>query len=705
MQFYFIRFLKQLPFSRLILPLIAGILIALNFSIDLKLYTIIFGIILIVLFFSVRVIYQVKHFKNRWFPGLLVTFILTFGGAILLKVNEAEKISVYNRTVTGEAVMSEPLTENKNSYKTILQSVIYEINDTVISGNSNIIVYFAKDNSVKKLKYGDKIIFKGRISEIKNPGNPHEFNYKKYLHRKGINGQIYLIPNHWKFVEHHRANPIFDFAFTARNKLENIYKKYGFSGNELSVLQALTLGDRSDINDEIKQSYVASGAMHILAVSGLHVGIIYWLFNFLLSFLNKLKIKNISIGKQIKALMLILIIWSFAILSGLSPSIRRAAVMFTFIIIGKALNRHINIYNSISASAFILLIINPYQITEVGFQLSYAAVSGIIFFQPKIAALINIKNKILYYLWSLTAVSIAAQISTFPITLYYFHIFPTLFFVSNIIVIPSAIAILIGAFFLLITSSLPYIPNIIAFVLKDILRILNISVSYIEKITFSTIKNISFHIEDLILAFLFIMSGTVFILLKKVRALQTAIFLLIIWISFGTFHKITTNSHNRLTVYNIKNQTAVDISGKENYFLSDKSIFKTKNIIYGIQPNRQFLNKTNFRFIPVDTAEYKYDIFIKKGALAVIGNKTFLLLNKKFTEIPNVNKKIKIDYVILSGNTNISIRKIKENIIFKMLILDSSNDFYKLKHRKEECKKLKQNYYSVTEKGAFSTDL
>ncbi|NOZ35835.1 MAG: ComEC family competence protein [Chlorobi bacterium] len=704
-QFNFIQFLKQLPFSRLIFPLIAGILFALNLPIDLKLYVILFISVLVILFFSVNYIYQVKNFKNRRIPGLLITIILILGGAILLKENEAEKINNYEKVITGEAVISEPLTEKENSYKSILQSVTYRTDDTVISENSNLIVYFAKDSSIKKLKYGDKIIFKGRISEIKNPGNPHEFNYKRYLHRKGINGQIFLKNGDWKCTAHHRANLIFDFAYSLRNKLETIYEKFGISGNELSVLQALTLGDRSEINDEIRQSYIASGAMHILAVSGLHVGIIYWLFNFLLGFLDKFKIKDKNAGKQIKAVILILIIWSFAILSGLSPSIRRAAVMFSFIIIGRAINRHVNIYNSVSASAFILLIINPYQITEVGFQLSYTAVLGIIFFQPKIVALFNIKNKILYYLWSLTAVSIAAQITTFPIALYYFHIFPTLFFLSNIIVIPAATLILIAAFFLLISSSLPYIPDFIALILKFVLKILNTSVSFIEKIPYSTIQNISFHTEDLIFAFLFIISSTVFILLKKTRALQISLSILIIWISFGTFQKINISRHNQFIIYNIKNQTAVDITGTQNYFLSDKSIFKTKSIIYGIQPNRQFLNKTSFKFIPVDTAEYKSDIFIKKGALTVVGNKTFLLLNKKFYKIPDVNKKFKIDYVILSGNTNISIRKIEENIDFKMLILDSSNDFYTLKRRKEECEKLKQNYYSVTENGAFSTDI
>ncbi len=627
---------------------------------------------------------------------------MILGGILLLKVNETEKFKTYDKIIIGEAVISKPVTEKENSYKAVLQSVKYKIKDTVISENSDLIVYFAKSDKVKGLKYGDKIIFKGRISEIKNPGNPYEFDYKKYLHRKGINGQIFLKNSDWKCTAHHCANPVFDFAYTAGNKLEKIYEKYGISDDELSVLQALTLGDRSEINDEIRQSYVSSGAMHILAVSGLHVGIIYMLFNFLLSFLNKFKVKNKNTGKHLKALILILIIWSFAILSGLSPSIRRAAVMFSFIIIGKALNRHINVYNSVSASAFILLIINLFLITEVSFQLSYAAVLGIIFFHPKIVALFKIKNKFLYYLWSLTAVSIAAQISTFPITLYYFHIFPTLFFVSNIIVIPAATAILILAVLLLATSYLPYIPNFFALILKYILKFLNSSVSFIEKLPHSTIENISFHIEDLIIAFLLIISVSVFIFLKKVRALQTALILLILWISFGTFHKIKTNSQNQFIIYNISNHTAIDIIGKESYLISDEGIFKTKNIKYGIHPNRQYFNKKNFKFIPADTTEFLSDIFFKKDIFLIAGNKIFMMPDKNFERFRNFEKRIKVDYVILSGKSNTDIKKIKNNFDFQLIIFDSSNDFYTLKRRKEECEKLKVKYYSVKDSGAFS---
>ena len=704
MQFDFIQFLKQLPFSRLIFPLIAGILFALNFPVNIHLSGLFFIFFFILFLFGIKFIYKSKNFRHRWLPGLLINILLVFGGALLLKAHKPDKFQTYGTVVTGEAVISEPISKKENSYKSILQNISYKLNDTVISEHSRIIVYFSKDEAVKKLKYGDKIIFKSRINTITNPGNPHEFDYKNYLFRKGITGQVFLKNENWKIISHHNANPIFDFAYRIRNHLETVYEKYGITGNELSVLQALTLGDRSEIDDEIRQAYVASGAMHILAVSGLHVGIIFMLFNFLLKFLDKIKYKEKHIGTWLKAALLIIIIWSFAILSGLSPSIRRAAVMFTFVIIGKALNRHINIYNSISASAFILLIINPYQITEVGFQLSYAAVLGIIFFQPKIVALLKIKNRILYYLWSLTAVSIAAQITTFPITLYYFHIFPTFFFLSNIIVIPAATLIIILAVFLLTSSSLPVLSEVFAFLLKYILKGMNISVSFIEQLPYSTVKNISFHTEDLIIAFLILIFVSIFILLKKVKSLQISLILLIIWIGFGSFRKITNEKHPKIFIYNINKFSAIDIIAKQNYFISERSIFQTKNITYGIHPNRQYLNTSDFQFIPIDTSEIKTDIIIKKGNFMIIGNKSFLIINEQIKFL-NTKNKLTIDYIIITGDTNLKIKKILQYIDFKKIIIDSSNNFYQVKKIKEECKKLKIDYFSIKDKGFFRINL
>ncbi len=703
MYFNFLQFLKQLPFSRLLLPFIAGIVLSLYFSIDIKFAIMLFVSISILFALSVFYIFQRNKFSFRWLPGAAINILLILGGILIVQANKTERIKHYNTIVKGEAVISEPVKENEKTYKSILKDVTYSLNDTIFRAPSNILVYFSKENLKTKPNYGDKILFTGRIQKIKNAGNPHEFDYKQYLNRKGVSGQIFLKYGTWHHIDKNKANFIFEYAYKTRHQLEQVYQKFGISGKELSVLKALTLGDKSDIDDEIRQAYVVSGSMHILAVSGLHVGIIFMLFNFLLKFLDKLKTQKRNYGKSIKAVLLLCIIWSFAVLSGLSPSIRRAALMFSFIIIAQALNRHVNIYNSISASAFILLIINPYQITEIGFQLSYSAVLGIVLFQPKLVALFTIKNKILYYFWSLTSVSIAAQISTAPITLYYFHIFPSYFFLSNLIVIPAATLILTTAFTLLISSPVPYFSSAVAFLLNHLLKILNLSVSFIESLPYSAIDNISFNAADLIFAFSGIVTLSVFFILKKVRALHIFMILLIIRISIGGFERLANNA-DKLVIYNINKYTAIDvISKKGNYFLSRPAIFKTKHINYGIRSNRLYMKQKDFQFIPIDTSKFASSCIQKNGIYTAIGNKTFLFFNRKHKLLPST--KIIADYVVLSDNVALDLEELKNLVDFDTLIIDSSNNYYRLKKWKKACRHLHIKFISVKDTGAFSIEL
>ena len=252
------------------------------------------------------------------------------------------------------------------------------------------------------MKYGDRILFVGKVNEVKTQGNPNEFDYKRFLINRGITGQTFIQSNRFKVIDTQNGNKLFETAYKFRTKLASVYKNNRIGGREFAVLKALTLGDKSEIDTETKQSYSYSGATHILSVSGLHVGIIYVLFNFFLRFLGRLKTKKFNYGVWLKVIILLIILWGFALLTGLSPSVKRASLMFSFVVIGHAGKRYVNIYNSIAASAFVLLIVNPYDITDIGFQLSYIAVISIVYFQPIIRRLFVIKNKLLYYFWSLT---------------------------------------------------------------------------------------------------------------------------------------------------------------------------------------------------------------------------------------------------------------------------------------------------------------
>ncbi len=260
----------------------------------------------------------------------------------------------------------------------------------------------------------------------------------------------------------------------------DIYTKLGIDGDEFGMLSALTLGYKDALAPELRESFSTTGAMHVLAVSGLHVGIIFVVFGFLFSFMDRWRL-----GKRLKPIVIIFLLWCYAFITGLSPSVLRSSVMFSCMVLSGVFGRKSNTYNNIFLSAFFLLFFNPNLLFDIGFQLSYSAVLAIVYFQPKIAGLIYVKNRWLRWAWELAAVSLAAQLGTAPFSVFYFHQFPNYFLLSNFVVIPAATLILYAAVALFVFSPVPYVNVAVAFVLKWILKIMYACIVWIEHLPYS----------------------------------------------------------------------------------------------------------------------------------------------------------------------------------------------------------------------------
>lgn len=589
-------------------------------------------------------------------------------------------------------------------YKSVIQLSYIQIQDSIIHSNDKLIVYFEKDDKLNELNYGDEIIFMSNINKVRTQGNPNEFDYHRFLLRNGISGQSYLRSESWKRTGLNHGNKIFNLAYGIRDYLADIYKQNNISDKDLSVLQALTLGDKSELDKETKHSYSVSGAMHILAVSGLHVGILYVLFNAFLVFLNVFKYKQFEYGKWIKAFIIIILLWSFAILSGLSPSVRRAALMFSFIVIGTTIKQRTDIYNSLAASAFVLLLIDPYQITQVGFQLSYCAVISIVYFQPKIVGLFVIKNKIVYYIWSLTAVSIAAQIGTFPFSLYYFNIFPNYFFLTNIFVIPLATVIIYLAVLLLIFSAIPIMGDVFSFLLKYSVKSLNYSVEFVEQRPYSFTDSIPFNSHDVLFAYLLIVSAAVYVYYKNYRSLRFSLYILLSWIGINTFIKYSNSTNSEFIVYNIKGESAVNIVEARNLLISDSSILEGEKIRYAPMNRWLHIGCRDYEYIH-NSDSFSYGNILKTNNLIVYNDKTILLLSDRNQLRYHPKKKIDFNYIILSANASITIEEIESCYQPGIIIFDSSNNYYTVENWIEECNQAGITFHSVIHKGAYSVEI
>jgi competence protein ComEC len=324
-----------------------------------------------------------------------------------------------------------------------------------------------------------------------------------------------------------------------------------------AFIKALLLGDKSSLDPSTKKAFSIAGATHVLAVSGLHVGIIVSLFSALLG-LILLKIKKRK-AAWIKSVLLLLVIWIYAGITDFSPSILRASMMFSFLSIGQSMTRHSNIYNTISIAAFFMLIINPDNLYAVGFQLSFMAVLGIIYFYPRLSRLFYFKNRLFQKIWNLCAVSIGAQITTFPLALYYFHQFPSYFLLSNLVVIPAAFIVLLLSILLLFLSWIPAVVEILSFALNKIISALHFCIHFIEKLPFSSVQHVYISLSQLLLLLGTLLFLTFFLNTKNVRHLYSSLFVCTLFFAAKIQHQVMTHQKQQVLVYSIAQETAIHV--------------------------------------------------------------------------------------------------------------------------------------------------
>ena len=685
----FERFLHQTPFFRLLLPFVLGIVFQIKADLwnGVSLYILLSSLLLSILFIIVGI---TENFNGNKIWGLTASVVLFCTGAQLVIIKEQAETYFNNKKKTFIATIIEQPEEKENSFKTTLRLDYFEDSSEWKVSQSKILCYIQKDSVELNLHLGDQVVAQSYINEIKHSGNPYTFNYKRYLKFQEIYNQCYLKYDQYQIINQNHGLWLRRFSNNIRQNLLGIYKQNNISGNEFAVLSALTLGYKNELTPELKESFSASGAMHVLAVSGLHVGIIYIILCKLLFFLQKRKY-----GQYLQSLIIIAILFFYALLTGLSDSVLRATIMFTFITAGKMFKRQLSVYNSIAASAFILLLTNPYSVMNVGFQLSYAAVISIVFFQPKIYALLQIEKRIPDYIWQLISVSIAAQIGTFPITIYYFDQFPLYFIITNIVIIPVVTLIIYSAFFLFIFSFSQVITLLISKIIYGLTWFLNKSILMIENLPYAKIRQISIDSNEVVLLLTLIVISSFFLISKKYIYLKFS-FLLLLLLSLYNIIFTQMNSQKTLfAVHHIQDMSALHfIHGNKAHFICNQPIrFEDKNINYNIKPLWKHFNiDKNNLMIEHSSGPINYFTF---------KNKKFIHIKNNFFIKYTINKKLTTDFLILSENAGISINQLNMFFDFNLIIFDSSNSHYTVNRWKQECKQNNIQFYDVLNDGAF----
>jgi competence protein ComEC len=395
-------------------------------------------------------------------------------------------------------------------------------------------------------------------------------------------------------------------------------------------------------------------------------------------------------------------LWFYSAITGLSPSVLRASTMFSFIIIAQSFKRYTNIYNTLAASAFLLLVIDPYIIMQVGFQLSYLAVIGIVYLQPKIQEWFSFDNWLLNQIWTITAVSIAAQVATFPLGLLYFHQFPNYFLLSNLLVIPISTIIIYLGIAVFAFAKVSVVVSYLALGFSWSVWLLNASVIWIEQLPFSLLQGISISILEtwllygLIILFVFYLSN------RKYTNLKFAFVTLILVLVSQVYEQYQQFHQKKIIIYNIPKTSAIDfVSAKSNVLLTDTSFAKNESrLLFHVKHNWWDLGLNMNQIV---SSNFKNEVLKIEQQWIQFYDKKMIVLTDK-TELSGV-KPINIDYLLISHSPKLKVKEILKTVNCKQLIFDSSNSLTKINAWKKECLAIHQPFYDVTESGAFELEL
>jgi competence protein ComEC len=530
-----------------------------------------------------------------------------------------------------------------------------------------------------EFEIGTPLLIKGILSKNRPPNNPNQFDYSKYLENKQIYAQLYADVEEIKIGTEIEKN-IWYYSSKLRTRIIRNLEKNNFNKTELNVAIALIMGQQQDISPEIIRDYQYAGAVHILSVSGLHIGFILIFVTFILK-----PIPNTKRGSFIKLLIILASLFTFGIIAGLAPSVVRSVTMFSFVAIGNHLRRSVNIYHTLLVSILLILLFEPSFLFDVGFQLSYLALFFIIWLQPFLASIWLPKTKVSKYIWDILTVSFAAQLGTLPLSIYYFHQFPGLFFVTNLIIIPVLSIIMVLGVLVMLLAALNNIPIFLS-------ELLEWSIYYLNKIINTIASLEQFIIQDIPLHFYLLLSSylllfTAIIWLKKPsfnRLVMALVSIIILQISCLDIQWNIQNEQEWI-VFNIKRNTLLAERKGENI-----TVYANDSILKTAQKNNTL---KSYRIGNLSSLREKKKI---QNLFYFNGKKIFILDSSGVFP-----KNIQPDIIVMTQSPKINFERLLQTTKPKMVIADASNYKTIQKQWKATCMKQKIPFHATSEKGYY----
>ncbi len=532
----------------------------------------------------------------------------------------------------------------------------------------NVVCYLQKDSLRTPLPVGTEIAFQAQLQTFRNAGNPNEFDYERYMYNQGFVASAYL--SNYSWIATGETNTSLKIvALQVREQVMQFYESLGFVGDNLAVLSALTLGYQDTLSDDLIQGFRTTGIVHILSVSGLHVMIIFSIINLLLG-----SIAPTSRFYRWRFLIIIVLLWVYAFVTGLPASVVRASAMLSVFCLARLFsNRKYSGLNGLYIAAFFMLLYNPFWLFDVGFQLSFVSVLSILVLYKRMERLIVCRNKLVRYVWQMFCLTFVAQLATFPLCLYYFGTFPTYFFIGNLLIVPLVSLIMYGVGAIGIASLVALLLPSYSFEIYDIpmhtvdimIGMMNNGVRLLEQLPFALVENIEMSFIQLILVFSIIIAFLFAGIRYSSKALIGVLSLSLIFV-FTLLAKDIIQTEDQLIVYNRYGETDIVISYKNHSISLDSMLMSTIN------------------------------------PLLEIGDKKVIIINQLLSDGLENRELYQVDVAILVNDQFHTLSTIEERYKVSSVVLDGSLKSIARKQLTKECENRNIPIYDVTKKGAFS---
>ena len=690
---------REIPLIRVLIPFVLGTILALEIDQAFPFFDYCLVVLLILFGFLIKERFQ---YQFRWIYGVFVNMVfLMLGYQLCFYQADQNRNHHFKQWIAKENIVIGTVDNaptHHSKYIKINLKTQEIASDSLASKECQGTVQLSilNDKIAREIAYGDLMICRTKLRNIRPSLNPLAFDYKKYLRLKNIDYQGFVREDAWDVLQKDQGSPILSWAFAKRAQFLNILKTNLKGGNEIAVGSALILGFKEGLNEELKTAYANTGAMHVLAVSGLHVGLIW---GFVVMLIGWIRWRN-PVWKWIKVLFTLMCLWIFALITGASPSVLRAATMFSFVIVGTGIGRSVSIYNTLAASAFCLLLYNPFLIKEVGFQLSYLAVIGIVYFQPKVYRLWFIKNKAGNFFWKLTAVAIAAQLTTFPLSLYYFHQFPLYFWLSGIIVVPFAFLILGGGILLFITYTIsPFLGELVGTLLNGVIWLMNALIFLVEQIPSGLLSGIWIGVLTLTLLYLFILFISFSINSKRFSWVLRAMVFAVLIFGIYAFRSVENQIHKAIVFYHIPGKSYAEfIDGEQVISFGDLKVDSKKlgfatsefHLANGVKTKEKY----HFGYEKV-----QLDNWMQAHGIVQFYDRKIAFL-KHLPSVEN-DKKLSVEFVLIRRGATFDLKNLEEQFSFKKIIVDGGLEFQKRQKWQLACAAENIPFHDINSKGAL----